>query len=94
MKQLPLPIHQIMKKCSSAYSNEINTALVDFIALDLQLLMVMDLTSCYLTLSQIYSSFKNVCYEHFETAEQCYETKTTGISVFKKHGNYYRYMDE
>lgn len=94
MKQIPLLVHQIMKKCSLSCSNEINTVLVDFVALDLQLLMVMDLTSCYLALSQIYSSFKNVCYEHFETAEQCYEAKTTGIYVFKKHGNYYRYINE
>ena len=95
MKQTSLPVCPSIKKCSLARSKEINMVIADFVVLNLHPVAVVDghgfnrLLNC-----RIYSSFKNICYEFFETAVQCYETEATGISMRKKFGFYYRYMDK
>ena len=94
MKQTSLFIRPSMKRCSLAHSEEITTEIVDYVLLDLRPIAVVDGCGFNKLLTRMHSSFKNVCYEFFETAIQHYDTETTRISIHKKLGNYHRYMDK
>ena len=98
MKQTSLPVRSSVKRCSLARNKEINTAIVDFVVLDLRPIAVVDGCGFNKLLTCLEPGYtvpsKNICYEFFETAVQRHETEATRISIHTKLGNYHRYMDK